>query len=108
MGGSHIEVNDNVKSRFCGTFAGTGALLSLLLLVACHKDSNSGAVNADAYGPNPFPSGVPGVTLTFVRHQLTGLSGSPVVAFETPPYVIGTANNGSGELTVLDAAYIGL
>jgi hypothetical protein len=39
---------------------------------------------------------------------LTGLSGSPVVAFETPPYVIGTANDGSGQLSVLDAAYIGL
>jgi len=85
-------------------FAGTVALLGVLLLVGCHKGSNA---DTDAYGPNPFPNGVQGVKLAFVRHPLTGLSGSPVVAFTTPPYVIGTANNG-GQLTVLDAAYIGL
>src|SRR4029077_2647329 len=49
-----------------------------------------------------------GVQLEFARHELTGLSGSPVVAFPTPPYVLGTANNGAGQLSVLDLTFIGL
>ncbi len=94
-----------MSSSFRGAIAGAGALLGLLLLGGCHHNSD---VNIDAYGPNPFPDGVPGVALMFVRHPLQGLSGSPVVAFETPPYVIGTDNDGSGQLNVLDADYIGL
>ena len=63
---------------------------------------------ACALGPSPFPDGVPGVKLAFVRHELTGLSGSPVVAFPTPPYVIGTANDGTGQLSLLNLDYYGL
>jgi hypothetical protein len=100
-------VNDKVNGLVRGKFAGATALVGFLVLGGCHKGSGD-PTSPDAYGPNPFPNGVPGVKLVFVRHPLTGLSGSPVVAFETPPYVIGTASNGSGQLSVLDAADIGL
>ena len=99
------EVNDKVNGLFRGKFAFAGALYGFLLLGACHKGSD---VNSGALGPNPFPNGVPGVHLEFAQHPLTGLSGSPVVAFETPPYVIGTSNDGTGQLSVLDLDYYGL
>lgn len=57
-------------------------------------------------GTNPLPAGT--TQLNFVRHPLTGLSGPMVASFETPAYVIGTANDGSGQLNVLDLAYWGL
>jgi hypothetical protein len=98
-------VNDTVSSLFYCKFAGAGALVGLLLLVGCHKGSETGQ---DALGPNPFPNGVPGVNLKFVRHELMDLSGPPVVAFPTPPYVIGTSNDGTGQLSVLNLITIGL
>jgi FG-GAP-like repeat len=100
-------VNVKVNRLFRGNLAGACAVVgSLLVLSGCHHGSSD--VNTTAYGSNPFPNGVPGVSLRFSRHPLTGLSGSPVFSFETPPYVIGTANNGTGQLSVLDGAYIGL
>ena len=93
-----------------GPITRSGLLVGFLLLSGCHNSggsSNSDA-NTSALGPDPFPNGVPGVKLVFTRHELTGLSGSPVVAFETPPYVIGTANDGTGQLSVIDLAYHGL
>jgi hypothetical protein len=115
-----------VNGFFCGKRA-TAALLAVLLVAGCsHQSSDSGAVNAPgaaatlgavdpfspaeaaAYGANPFPNGVPGVKLAFVRHPLTGLSGSPVISFQNPPSVIGTVNNGSGQLSVQNMDYIGL
>lgn len=95
-----------MSGLFRSRFAGATALVGLLFLGGCHKGSGDPA--ADAYGPNPFPNGVPGVQLQFLRHELTGLSGSPVVAFPTPPYVIGTSNDGAGQVSVLNVAYYGL
>jgi hypothetical protein len=46
--------------------------------------------------------------ITFVRHQLQGLSGAPAVSFDTPTHVVGTVNDGSGNLSVLDLTAIGL
>ena len=100
-----MEANDRMNGLIRGKSAGAGPLLCVLLLVGCHKGNSE---NTDVYGPNPYPNGVAGVKLEFARHELTGLSGSPVVAFETPPYVIGTANDGSGQLTVLNQDYYGL
>ncbi len=91
-------------------------LLGILLLGGCGSGGSggsggisalSGVNGSNALGPNPFPNGVPGVQLSFVRHPLYGLSGAPVVTFESPPYVFGTANDGSGQLSVLDMDYYG-
>jgi FG-GAP-like repeat len=102
-------VNSKMDPCSHGKVAFPGFLLALLLLGACHKGGGGAeSANTDAYGPNPFPSGVPGVKLQFTRHELTGLSGSPVIAFSTPPYVVGTTNDGKGNLSVIDLAYYGL
>ena len=82
----------------------TSVLLGMAMLDGCGK-SNS---DASLYGPNPFPNGGPQVKLSFTGRPLTGLSSSPVIAFPTPPYAIGTVNDGQGNLTVLDTDYIGL
>ena len=114
-----------MKGLFRSKFAGATALVGFLLLIGCHKGGNE--VNPAALGPNPFPDGVPqGVTappgagpanaaaasaklqLVFVRHELTDYIGAPVVAFPSPPYIIGTANNGAGQLSALDISSIGL
>src|SRR5215831_13655129 len=100
-----MEANDRMNGLIRGKSAGAGPLLCVLLVVWCETGNSE---NTDVYGPNPYPNGVAGVKLEFARHELTGLSGSPVVAFETPPYVIGTANDGSGQLTVLNQDYYGL
>jgi hypothetical protein len=126
-----IEVHCKVSVLFRRRIAQASALSGFLALVGCHGGRNQ--VDHDL-GPNPFPNGVPlGVTappesaasasinqklesalinqkleLVFVRHQLTDLSDPPVVAFPTPPYVIGTANNGTGQLSVLNPITIGL
>lgn len=98
-------VVSNMNSLFHGKVPFAGLLFGLLLLTGCHKGEEDAA--ADAYGPNPFPSGVQSVKLEFTRHELTGLSGSPVIAFPTPPYVVGTSNN-DGQLSVLNLDYYGL
>jgi hypothetical protein len=77
------------------------ALVGVLFLGGC-------LASAQDLGPDPFPNGVPGTNLVFVQHQLTGPYVAPVVAFPTPPYVIGTANNGHGQLGVLDLGSTGL
>lgn len=101
-----------MNSLFQVRTARVGAILAWipawLLLGGCGHGNSGNSVNAGALGPNPFPNGVPDVKLAFTRHELTGLSGSPVTAFPTPPYVLGTANNGAGVLSVLDLTFIGL
>jgi hypothetical protein len=88
---------------------GAAALVSLLLLAGCHKGNEvAPTLTPASVGPNPFPAGVPGTKLVFVRHPLTGFAGTAVVAAVKPPYVIGTANDGTGQLTVLDRTSIGL
>lgn len=84
------------------------AVLAAVLALSCNNDSppNPAPQNELTAAPNPLPADA--TPLSFVRHPLTGLSGPMVTAFATPPYVIGTANNGNGQLTVLDAAYWGL
>ena len=103
-----VEANDTMNQLHCAKFVLAGALLGSLLLCACHKGGESESANPNAYGSNPFPNGVPGVQLEFTRHELTGLSGPPAVAFPTPPYLIGTANDGTGVLSVLNLDYYGL
>jgi len=49
-----------------------------------------------------------GPEITLARHPLQGFSGAAVVAYKTPPYAVGTGNDGSGNLTVLDLTAIGL
>jgi len=115
-----------VNGLFPGRIGRAGALIALLLVCGCGGGAK--APQTGPLGPDPFPNGVPlGVTapqggataavaaiagqklqLSFVRHPLPELSGSPVVAFPTPPYVIGTANDGTGQLSVLDLDYYGL
>ena len=115
-----------MNGLFPGRIGRAGALIALLLVCGCGGGAK--APQTGPLGPDPFPNGVPlGVTapqggataavaaiagqklqLSFVRHPLPELSGSPVVAFPTPPYVIGTANNGTGQLSVLNPITIGL
>lgn len=99
------------------------AVFAAVLILSCSNDrppyavtQNDGAHNdlaqndptgnGGTLAPNPLPADA--TPLSFVRHTLTGLSGPMVTTSATPPYVIGTANDGSGQLTVLDAAYWGL
>jgi FG-GAP-like repeat len=96
----------NVNGLFPGRIRRAGALVGFLFFGGCHHGGTT--TNTSALGPNPFPNGVPGVQLEFARHELTGLSGPPAVAFETPPYVIGTSNDGTGQLSVLNLGYYGL
>ena len=45
---------------------------------------------------------------SFVRHPLPGAFGAAAIAYPTPPYLVGTDNDGSGNLTELDFMQIGL
>jgi hypothetical protein len=45
---------------------------------------------------------------SFVRHPLPGAFGAAAIAYPTPPYLVGTANDGSGNLIELDFMQIGL
>ena len=45
---------------------------------------------------------------SFVRHPLPGAFGPSAIAYPTPPYLVGTANDGRGNLTELDFVKIGL
>jgi hypothetical protein len=97
-------------------------LLGTAILGGCGKSDSDGSgkgsvsgdssiisgSSADPYGSNPFPNGGPQVKLSFAGRPLSELSSSPVIAFPTPPYAIGTVNDGKGNLTVLDTAYYGL
>jgi hypothetical protein len=51
-------------------------------------------------------SSVPG--FSFVQHPIPGAFGAAVIAYPTPPYLLGTANDGNGNLTLLDIHKIGL
>jgi len=81
-------------------------LIGFLLLGGC--EGGEDGTNNNALGPNPFPNGVPGMGLVFVKHELTAPYVAPAVAFPTPPYVIGTVNAGNGQLDVLDLTSTGL
>lgn len=84
-------------------------LLAASLLGAWMLGGCSHAGNNSPAAPNPLEISAiaPKTTLSFTRYPLDGLSGPSAVAFPTPPYVVGTANDG-GALTVLNVAYIGL
>jgi len=101
-----IEVNDKVDSLCCSKIGLAGALLSLTLLGGCHKGGDN--ANPDVYGPNPFPNGVPNVKLVFIQHRMTSNYVAPVVPFPSPPYVLGTTNDGSGQLSINDLTDSGL
>lgn len=90
----------------CKNTAATALVASLLLLGACHKGGSD--ENPASVGPNPFPAGVPGLKLAFVKHQLNGNYIAPVVTFQTPPAAVGTVNDGTGQLSVTDLASSGL
>jgi hypothetical protein len=83
----------------------TSLTIGVLVLSACHRHSDPGA--PDWPGPDPSAS-LKGPNPAFVRHDLPGLSGPAAVTFETPPYIVGTANDGQGNLTVLTLSAIGL
>jgi hypothetical protein len=82
------------------------ARLLVMLLVLGGCSNGGGTADPVSYpGPNP---GITGPEITFARHPLPGLTGPPIVAYETPPYLVGTANDGSGNLSVLNAITSGL
>src|SRR5256885_1167740 len=78
-----------------------GLVVGSLLLGACGKVSlgtNSGGSSADQTLDPGF---------SFVRHPLPGAFGLSAIAYPTPPYLVGTANDGRGNLTELDFVKIG-
>jgi hypothetical protein len=79
-------------------------LLGFLALSGC--SSGSGDVAVVGY-PGPKPN-VTDAGISFTRHPLPGLTGALAVVAATPPYVVGTVNDGSGNLSVLDLTTIGL
>src|SRR5207302_7457247 len=76
-----------------------------VVLVAGLLVGGCGGHRSATIGPDPLTQAV---VLDFTRHELTGLSGPALVPYDTPPHVIGTANDGKGNLSVLDLTSIGL
>jgi len=83
-----------------------GLVTGFLVFVAC--GSGSGSAFGGPADPSTNARGTAASEIAFVRHPLDGFSGPVAVASGTPPYVVGTANDGSGNLTVLDLTAIGL
>jgi hypothetical protein len=77
-------------------------LISALLVGGC------GGGRSATVGPYPLTQQGVGSELRFTRHELTGFSGPDVFSYDTPPHVVGTANDGKGNLSVLDLTSIGL
>jgi hypothetical protein len=78
------------------------ALLSVsLMLGGCGGGGSSSSSPAEGEA-----SSLPG--FSFVQHPIPGAFGAAVIAYPTPPYLLGTANDGNGNLTLLDIHKIGL
>lgn len=77
-------------------------LFTSLLLVGCGGGgSASTPIGAEI-------SQVQGPAFSFVEHPIAGAFGAASITYPTPPYLVGTANDGMGNLTQLDFMKIGL
>jgi hypothetical protein len=79
-----------------------GLIVGSLVLGGCGNATTSGGTSSGAVNQTLDPS------FSFVRHPLPGAFGPSAIAYPTPPYLVGTANDGRGNLTVLDFMKIGL
>src|SRR5262245_7157530 len=85
------------------------ALLGALALSGCGGGSGSGgaeATSAATVAPTPPASAVH--SFLFRRSALPGVYGNATIAYSTPPYQFGTANDGQGHLVALDLKAIGV
>jgi len=80
-----------VRLLRCGRAPLVGLIVGSLVLGGCGK-----------LDPHPDPG------FSFVRHPIAGAFGPSAIAYPTPPYLVGTANDGHGNLTELDFMSIGL
>ena len=82
-----------------------------MALAGCGSSSNSGAAAAAISPPGEAavtPPYTPVTSFTFVRHTLPGVYGSAVFASPAPPYLVGTVNDGHGNLNAIDLTAIGM
>jgi FG-GAP-like repeat len=77
-----------------------------LLTVSLMLGGCGGGGSSSSSSPHSEASSVPG--FSFVQHPIPGAFGAAVVAYPTPPYLLGTANDGIGNLTFLDIQKTGL
>ena len=90
-------------SRRCELVVYVCVVTGLPLLGGC------GSKGSATVGPDPLAALDPAAKqISFVRHELQGLTGAAAVSFDTPPHPVGTANDGSGNLSVLDLTALGL
>jgi hypothetical protein len=81
-----------------------GLLIDLSALGGCsHKSPGDAGGAAAAAADPPAAAG-----FSFVQHRLPGVWLPDAVAYQTPPYVIGTVNDGHGNLTALTLTTMGL
>lgn len=107
------EVSTVVRLLRRGRAPLLGVIVSSLLLGGCGRVSTAtngadspSATNGGA--PSPAPNQTLTLGFSFVRHPLPGAFGAAAFAYRTPPYLVGSDNDGSGNLTELDWMTIGL
>jgi len=79
-----------------------GLIVGSLVLGGCGNGTTSGGTSSGAANQTLDPG------FSFVRHPLPGVYGAAVIAYPTPPYPVGAANDGRGNLTAIDLMKVGL
>jgi hypothetical protein len=106
MGDSYMSPHvftDGAIAGFSGEAKALGLVITVLMLGGC---GGSGSSTSSASAIQPSQASVPG--FSFVQHPIPGAFGPASFAYPTPPYLVGAANDGKGNLTQLDFTKIGL
>jgi hypothetical protein len=80
-------------------------IVGSLVLGGCGSGAGATGPTADLSPPSTPPVEA---HFAVVRHPLPGLYGAAAFAYPSPPYAIGTVNDGRGNLSVLDPTTTGL
>jgi hypothetical protein len=87
-----------------------GITLAALALGGCGSSAAPGTTDVghslDSSAPAIDPTTLPG--FSFTAHPLPGFSGASAISFQTPPYPFGAANDGNGNLAVIDRVKAGV
>jgi hypothetical protein len=80
-----------------------GFIVGALVLGGCGSSSSTSApASPEISTPISAPS------FSFVARTLSGFSSGAAIAYPTPPYPVGASNDGTGNLSALDLAKVGL